>query len=102
MDGGKSWNTIRRENPINENNLALYERLMDAAQRLDGMRRRRGLSESAFADAIAVAPSDPRVERDDDLLALGRYVAALGGQLELRAVFPDETVTLLREPEDRV
>ena len=27
-----------------------------------------------------------------------RYVAALGGHLEVRAVFPEETVTLLREP----
>jgi hypothetical protein len=30
--------------------------------------------------------------------ALMRYVAALGGHLEVRAVFPDETITLLREP----
>jgi hypothetical protein len=30
--------------------------------------------------------------------ALARYVAALGGHVEVRAVFPDETITLLREP----
>jgi hypothetical protein len=30
--------------------------------------------------------------------ALGERVASLGGHLELVAVFPDETVTLLREP----
>ncbi len=32
------------------------------------------------------------------LVGMGEKVAALGGQLELVAVFPDETVTLLIEP----
>lgn len=32
------------------------------------------------------------------VMGLGEKVAALGGQLELAAVFPDETVTLLVEP----
>jgi hypothetical protein len=31
-------------------------------------------------------------------MTLGEKVAALGGQLELTAVFPNETVTLLIEP----
>lgn len=32
------------------------------------------------------------------IAAIGDTVAALGGHVELIAVFPDETVTLLREP----
>jgi hypothetical protein len=32
------------------------------------------------------------------LAALGDWVAVIGGQLEVAAVFPDETVTLLIEP----
>jgi hypothetical protein len=33
-------------------------------------------------------------ERDVDLSTLRAYVEALGGHLELRAVFPDQTITL--------
>ena len=34
-------------------------------------------------------------QQDICLSSLMRYVTALGGQLEVRAVFPDETVTLV-------
>ena len=33
---------------------------------------------------------------------LTRYVGGLGVHLDVRALFPDETITLLREPEDGV
>jgi hypothetical protein len=60
------------------------------------VRRRRGVSETAFGDAReASEESAPDVYLD----ALTRYVAALGGHLEVRAVFPEETITLLRQPE---
>jgi hypothetical protein len=67
---------------------------MDAEARLDEVRRRRGVSEAAVAGAVEVG------EPEDDfyVAALARYVAALGGYIEVRAVFPEETVTLLREP----
>jgi hypothetical protein len=68
---------------------------MDAEARLDEVRRRRGVSEDAVARAVELG------EPEDDFYVsmLGRYVAALGGYVEVRAVFPEETVTLLREPE---
>jgi transcriptional regulator with XRE-family HTH domain len=87
---------------VNESLVAAYRRLMDAEVRLNDLRRRRGLSQAALAEALEVSqPNVSRIERGDDLYlsTLARYVAALGGRLELRAVFPEETVTLLREPE---
>jgi hypothetical protein len=64
------------------------------------VRRRRGLTHAAWSAAWEASKQpDPGIERDDDLLSLARYVAGLGGHLELRAVFEDEEVLLLREPE---
>jgi transcriptional regulator with XRE-family HTH domain len=74
---------------------------MDAETRLAELRARRGLSQAAIADALDVSqPNVSRIEQEDDLYlsTLARYVAALGGYLEVRAVFPEETVTLVREP----
>lgn len=96
------WREIRRTRPLNETRVNAYRRLMDAEMRLNDLRRRRGLSQSQIADALEVSqPNVSRIEQEDDLYlsTLARYVAALGGHLEVRAVFEDETVTLLRDPE---
>ena len=98
--GDESWETLRRENPVNESNAALYDRMLDCEVILDPARRRRRLAEAAWSAAWEASNQpDPRIERDDDLLSLARYVATLGGRLEVRAVFDDEEVLLLREPE---
>ncbi|MBV9197083.1 MAG: XRE family transcriptional regulator [Solirubrobacterales bacterium] len=76
---------------------------MEAELGLAEVRRRRGVSQAVMADALEVSqPNISRIEQEDDvyLSTLARYVAALGGHLEVRAVFPEETVTLLREPSD--
>ena len=97
---GADWDEVRRENPVNENNYRLYEQMLEVEHVLMPIRRRRGLSAAAWLDAWEASnQSDPRIERDDDLLSVARYVAALGGRLEVRAVFDDEEVVLLREPE---
>jgi transcriptional regulator with XRE-family HTH domain len=75
---------------------------MDAEVRLSELRGRRGLSQAAVAEALSVTqPNISRIEQEDDvyLSTLARYVEALGGHLEVRAVFPDETITLFREPD---
>ncbi|MBV9338793.1 MAG: XRE family transcriptional regulator [Solirubrobacterales bacterium] len=77
---------------------------MDAELRLAEARRRRGVSQATIAEALEVSqPNVSRIEQEEDvyLSTLARYVAALGGHLEVLAVFDDETVTLLREPERR-
>lgn len=86
---------------LRERRVETYQRLMEAEERLDHVRRRHGLPESAIADALdAIEGDGPRLEPEDDLYlsTLARYVAELGGHVEVRAVFPQETITLLREP----
>jgi transcriptional regulator with XRE-family HTH domain len=102
MPRTKPWRTVRGQRPLNEERVAAYKRLMDAEIRLSELRGRRGLSQSAVADALSVSqPNVSRIEQEDDvyLSTLARYVEALGGHLEVRAVFPDETITLFREPD---
>jgi hypothetical protein len=99
----KSWETIRGQKPLNEKRVATYKRLMEAEQQIAEARSRRGVSKAAIDEALAVSePNSAEVEQDDDLYlsTLARYVAALGGHLQLLAVFPEETVTVLREPND--
>jgi hypothetical protein len=93
----KTWREIRGQRPLNEPRVATYKRLMDAEARLDEVRRRRGISEEAIADALALDQAGTQSEDELYLSALSRYVVALGGCLELRAVFPEETVTLFVE-----
>ena len=97
----KDWRTVRGQRPLNEERVATYKRLMEAEVRLADLRRRRGVSQATIARALEVSqPNVSRVEQEDDvyLSTLARYIAALGGHLEVQAVFPDETITVLREP----
>ncbi|MDQ6776004.1 MAG: hypothetical protein M3071_07250 [Actinomycetota bacterium] len=96
----KSWESIRSENPVNEKSVAAYKRVMDAEQLIADARYRRGVSHVAITDALAVSePENLDIERECDLFVsiVGRFVEALGGHLEVIAVFPDETITVLRE-----
>ena len=101
MAPGSDWREVL--GPVDEDLLALHRRLVDVGMRLADMRlgelrRRRGISQAAVAEALDVSqPNVSRIEQEDDLrlTTLGRYVAALGGDLELRAVFPEGSVDLL-------
>jgi len=60
------------------------------------------MTQSQLAEAWQVSQENvSRVERQNDvyLSTLARYVAALGGRLEIAAVFPDQTVTFTAMPE---
>ena len=96
----KNWREIREQRSLNEARIAMYRRLMDAEARLEDVRRKRGVSDTALGDAIEASESADDGDGHDDVYldALTRYVATLGGHLEVRAVFADETITLLREP----
>jgi DNA-binding XRE family transcriptional regulator len=103
MADAKTWRTVRGQRPLNEGRVTAFKRLIDAELRLAELRGRRGQTQAAIAEALSVSqPNISRIEQEDDLYlsTLVRYVGALGGQLEVRAVFPEETITLLREPED--
>ena len=92
----KSWRAVREQRPLNEARVAMYRWLMDAEERLDPLRRRRGVEETAFGEALEAG--EDSAAPDLYLATVAEYVAALGGHLEVRAVFPEETVTLLRDP----
>ena len=97
----KQWQAVRRQRPLDEEKIASYRWLMVADMRLAELRRKRGISQTQIAEALAVTqPNISRIEQEDDvyLSTLARYVAALGGHLEVLAVFPDETVTIVSEP----
>jgi hypothetical protein len=97
-----SWDEIRRQRGLNEEHVAAYERLGDAEARFQEARLRRGISDAVMAQRLGVDEDEAwSVNQGDDLylFALARHVAAAGGRLELRAVFDDEEVLLLREPE---
>ena len=98
----KTWKDVRAQRPLNEDKVAAYKRLMSADTLLAELRHRRGISKATISAALEVCqPNVSRIEQEEDvyLSTLARYVAALGGHLEVLAVFPEETVTVLREPD---
>jgi transcriptional regulator with XRE-family HTH domain len=65
--------------------------------RLRELRERRGATQDAVAEQLGTSrPNVSRIEAEGDmrLTTLERYVRALGGRLEVRAVFDDEAIDL--------
>ncbi len=89
---------------------SLYEKMpADARQRvekrvhaesmaLNGLRRARELTQVAVAERLGVDQGAvSKIEKRADMYVstLRGYIEAVGGHLELRAVFPDATVDVL-------
>ena len=96
--------------PLDDERLEQQRRQIAAELRrgtlaLSDLRRARGVSQATVADALDVTqPNVSRIESEEDLRlsTLGRYIAAIGGRLEITAVFEDgDAVPLLREPDQR-
>jgi transcriptional regulator with XRE-family HTH domain len=71
---------------------------MRLALALGKLREQRGATQVETAAAMGVSQVNvSRIEREENvyLSTLARYVAALGGQLRIEAVFPDMSVSLL-------
>ena len=97
----RPWEEVRRQRAVNQKRVATYERLMDAGDRIAEALYRAGVSDETIMAALAASePEGASFEHELDLylVTLARYVAALGGQLELRAVFPDQVVVLGSQP----
>ena len=97
----RSRKDVLSDEPVNEERAKLYERLMEAQERIAHALYRRGISDEVVQDALDTA--DERLtdaERREDLYlsSLAHYVAALGGQLEVRAVFGEEMVVVRAWP----
>ncbi|MHB1835029.1 MAG: hypothetical protein ACYCXW_08690 [Solirubrobacteraceae bacterium] len=84
---------------MNETRVRLYEQLMEAQEQIAHARYARGIPHEAVLaamDAAETRPSESERREDLYLSALSAYVQALGGRLELRAVFPEETIEVKR------
>lgn len=83
--------------PADRGAIDAIKHAMTLQVRLHELRRRRGATQDAVADQLGTSrPNVSRIEAADDIrvTTLERYVRALGGRLELRAVFDDEAVDL--------
>jgi hypothetical protein len=96
----KNWRSIPGATPLNDARGITYQRIMEAEERLDARRERLGLREEVIVDILDEFERETGEPVENLYLAtLAEYVAALGGHIEIRAIFPDEQVRLLREPE---
>jgi hypothetical protein len=85
---------------VNETRVGVYEQLMAAQEQIAQARYARGVAHESILEAMDAAETRPSEgDRREDLYlsSLSAYVAALGGQLQIRAVFPDETIVVKRD-----
>jgi predicted XRE-type DNA-binding protein len=95
---GMTYNEIAEEllsDPRHRADIEREKAAILAANKLAGLREQAGLSQSAVAEILGITQARvSRIERAEEvqLSTLQRYVEALGGRLEVRAVFEQETV----------
>ena len=68
-----------------------------AAMHLDDLRKARQMTQTKLAETLGVNQGEvSKIEHRTDLYlsTLSEYVEALGGKLEIRAVFPDSEVRI--------
>lgn len=87
----KNWPAGRREK--------VNKRVQDtlATMHLEGLRKAREMTQIKMAELLGVAQSEiSKIEHRTDLYisTLAEYVQALGGELEIRAVFPEGDVKI--------
>lgn len=73
------------------------KRAIVAAVRLNELRKQRGQTQAQLADLLGMTQANvSRIERSDNLYlsTLADYVDALGGHIEINAVFDDDVVAL--------
>ena len=96
----RDWQAILGDEPVNEARIDLYRRLLEAREQVARAQYVRGVRDDVVQAALDAA--DARLTEDEQredlyLSALGHFVGALGGRLEVRAVFGEEAVVLREE-----
>lgn len=100
MSGRKSFELLRARidaSPVRRARVEDVKHAMRVALALTELREERGLTQQKLAEQMHVTQANiSRVEHQDDLYlsTLRGYVESLGGRLEIRAVFDDQTVDL--------
>lgn len=107
MNKTKSFDILRRKvraDPERARRVAEHKRAILDALALAEAREQRNVTQKEIAEMLGVTQANvSRIEREEDvyLSTLRRYVEALGGRLEVSAVFPDKTVSLSRSNRSR-
>ncbi len=98
MSATSNWKTIRKNRVGNDPaRVARARETMEAELRLASVRKHRKASQAAVAKRLAVSQSSiSQLERQADprLSTVAGYIDALGGRLEIAAVFGDERVPI--------
>lgn len=100
MSGHKPWSEISakvRSDPERRARIEQREQAIEAELTISQLREARGATQESVAEKMNVTQSNvSHFERNPNIFlrSLANYVKSLGGQLEVRAVFPDQTVTL--------
>jgi pyruvate/2-oxoglutarate dehydrogenase complex dihydrolipoamide acyltransferase (E2) component len=87
------------QEPVNDMRAEIYRRLMEDEQTIAEALYRRDVSHDAVLAALDAVDERMSVEerREDlHLSALAHYVGALGGRIEVRAVFGQEDISVRR------
>jgi len=86
-----------RKRPGAAEEIDARKRAIVAAVRLAELREQMGKTQSQLAEVLGMTQANvSRIERSDNLYlsTLADYVGALGGQIEINAVFDDDVVAL--------
>ena len=95
MSGRRSFRELRERvvaDPERRQRVEEIVRAYDAVLELADLRESLGVTQAELACALGVSqPNVSKLEGKGDMRisTLGAYVAALGGRLEVKAVFPD-------------
>jgi len=87
-----------RDDPDRKARREQFKRAMADALALAELRQSLGQTQQDLAEKLGVSqPNVSRIEHEEDvyLSTLREYVEALGGRLEITAVFADQVVTLI-------
>jgi|SRR5215467_7288305 len=100
MSGRKPWSQIStklRADPERRARIEQREQAIEAGLTISQLREARGATQESVAERMKVTQSNvSHFEHNPNIFlrSLADYVEALGGRLEIRAVFHDQTVTL--------
>ena len=101
MSGRKNFTNLKRQVEATPERRARLDRERQFVRTILGltaMREARGATQRQIAEAWDVSQANvSQIERTRDIFlsTLRKYIEALGGQIEIRAVFPDEVITLV-------
>lgn len=98
----KTLSSQVRGDPKRADRVDEHKRAIADSLGLGELRAKRDVTQVVLAKSAGISQARvSTIERQEDLYlsTLGSYVAALGGKLEVRAVFDDETVQLVPQRE---